>query len=166
MFVERPRRALGFTVGRALARTLPEALLAGVYSPPELEVLLTSVASHYVPELARRIDPALSAPVLKRVARALSRSADALAPAAQRYATELGPGSLRAYVDGCGQLADRAGFLVCNDLGVAAEVLGEPTGGGPGGTPIPGPRLLSLLSFVVSTAYLDIREALDLVIKA
>jgi tetratricopeptide (TPR) repeat protein len=158
-------RQVYFVVGRQLTFLRPEHFLRGVLAAPSqlLAVLLAARALFEqdlpIPEgLRSRVDQ-LRAQLRRRLQAAqleqLRSMLEALGP--------VGQVELLRWWNATELTAERVGFLLCNDLAAAAEVVGGATV--VGGTP-PRERIRQLVQYAVSRPYLELRERIGLTIDA
>jgi len=163
IFVEDKKKFLLFHIGRQLAMTRAEFLLACAVPFVELNNLLQAAcllvkSTHKAEGDARGIERART-----NLKRALNEQGlGMLQRAVAEYLKEPRAYSLKRWVEAVEHSINRAGLLVCNDLAVSLTVLKQDGGGLTPMRPIQ--RVRELLVFASSPEYFSLREALGLAV--
>ncbi len=161
MFREDKKKRLLFQIGRQLAVARPEFLLAFALSVKDLDILLQAACQIAKPNFPVSGDPRAVDAVKSRLKRALTDSGKGmLARALTDYLAQPKKFSLRRWVEAVEHSANRAGFVVCNDLGVT---LGSVRKEAAWMTPMrPIQKVRELLVFASSVEYFELRARLGL----
>lgn len=159
---DRGERELAFEIGKRMALLRPERFLAcALETPLEIEAALAAALS------ASGVRPAIAADAA-RLGEALAKQVPAAVLAqVAAIARSLGPrlenGLLSGWRTAVDLTANRVGFILCDDLDVAARfVANEPAGFS--ALPIK-ERLRDLLAYSVSDGYFSIRRHLGMTVK-
>ncbi len=154
---------LRFMVGRAVAFTRPESLLAATLSPKQLRNLLDAMvetafagelvhADESVTRLARGLDKQI--PKAKR--NLLRQLADA-------YRKQAGDVSIRDWLEGIEHTCNRSGFLLSGDIEAAVQVLKGARVVSPSGSNRS--LIRELIFYSISDDYFELRKALGAAIR-
>ena len=162
MFMDDKQKNLLFFIGRQLAMVRPEFILACALPYVELENLLIAACQlaepNFNPECGdlKGIERARTG--LKR---ALTDSGLSMVQrAVADHLKEPTKYNLKRWVEGVEHSVNRAGLVVCNDLGVALSTLRSEQGGLTSMRPIQ--RFRELLVFASGPEYLSLRETIGL----
>lgn len=151
-------RRVAFVAAKAVSLLRPAFYVGGAYPVAANLERLLAVAIH----VAHPSSPPPRTPEEQALAQAMSSD-----PALRAKLTEVvtgalrgrgGPPDLQAWLRAADLSSDRAGLLMCGDVGEAIRAIGAEAGS-LGGTPA-SDRLEALLAFSVSREYLDLRFAL------
>jgi golgin subfamily B member 1 len=158
------KKELWFTISKAMAFTRPELVLGRLHGLEELELILQSTVSLVNQRFRVTHDPREVQKLQRKLHRALSPDAlQAIAQAVSRWKTDNVLGDLRAYAEGVEHTANRAGILMCGDVGIAKACLMEDRGGA-AKLPLRS-KVRELVMFCLSEEYFALREALGLAVE-
>jgi len=159
----RPEKELAYVIARELSFLRPEHfILKSVQTVAELKVLLFSAmkmvnpAVQVPPDLGQAVD-ATAAQLARLVP---PGNLEGLAGVVKKMAELSDPADLGKWLQAVDYSANHAGFLLCNDLEVAAAVIGRepvPVGGLPAKE-----KVKDLVLYAISEPYFEVRSALGL----
>jgi tetratricopeptide (TPR) repeat protein len=164
MFQLDKKKHLLFHIGRQLAMTRPEFLLACALPITELNNLLQAACQLFKQSHQGEGDPR----GIERARNGLKRTLNEqgmgmLKRAVAEYLDQARSFNLKRWVEGVEHSINRAGLVVCADTTVALSILRRETAGL---TPMrPVTRVTELLKFASSQEFFQLREALKLVVK-
>ena len=156
------KKHLLFQIGRQLAASRPQFLLACIMSLKDLDILLQAACSLFSSSY-QVTDPAVDS-VRNKLRRALSETGKGmLEHAVREYLAAAKNLSLKQWVEGVEHSINRAGFVVCNDVSAALGILTNETAWL---TPMRSiQKVRELLVFASSAEYLGLREKLGLAVS-
>ena len=162
-----PDKELAFLVGKELAFLRPEHFLRhALPAAAQLQAVLLAVLKLFQPELVLSSAQGKAlAPLLERLGKQLQPAVrEQLGRLVARLCAESPPGdaSLAAWCRAIELTSDRVGFLLCNDLEIAAKLIGESA---PGETSA-SERIGQLLQYACSEPYFELRAKLGIDLDA
>jgi len=163
MFREDRKKHLLFQIGRQLAASRSQFILAYSLAVKDLEILLQAACWLVEPEFSPTLEHRLVEPVRSRLRRAMPEAGRGmLKRAVEEYLAEPRKYNLRRWVEAVEHSINRAGFIVCNDLATTLGVLRkEPAWL----TPMRSiQKVREMLVFAASPEYLELRKMLGLAV--
>jgi hypothetical protein len=164
MFAEDKKKNLLFYIGRLLAMTRAEFILPCVLPVRELDSLLQASCSLMDTNFKLEGDIRGIERARSWMKRTLTEEGfGMLKRPVSEYLKESKKFNLRRWVEAVEHSVNRAGFIVCNDLNVALDILGSEQSGL---TPMrPTQKVRELLLYASSPEYFELRETVGLAVS-